>query len=116
MTTNEDGCEIYNDLSEDHNLFKCVGQEHQTGDYQFDIYRMMRTHTKNDWKGFYPKTNIFWLHYLLDKTIKEVKYKRPKTSCHRKGLFKLRSLKGHILEFDSCELFVRRYHSENGGG
>ena len=39
MTTNEDGCEIYNDLSEDHNLFKCVGQEHQTGDYQFDIYR-----------------------------------------------------------------------------
>ena len=34
MTTNEDGCEIYNDLSADPNLFICEGS-----DYQFDIYR-----------------------------------------------------------------------------
>ena len=40
MTTNDDGCEIYNNLAEDPNLFNCEGQEHDPpGDYQFDIYR-----------------------------------------------------------------------------
>ena len=34
MTATDDGCEIYNDLAEDPNLFLCDGQ-----DYQFDIYR-----------------------------------------------------------------------------
>lgn len=29
------------------------------GDYQFDIYRMMREETNEDWKGFHPKTNIY---------------------------------------------------------
>ena len=40
MTTKEDGCEIYNNLAEDPNLFICEGQDHDPpGDYQFDIYR-----------------------------------------------------------------------------
>ncbi|PKC13069.1 hypothetical protein RhiirA5_461055, partial [Rhizophagus irregularis] len=29
------------------------------GDYQFDIYRMMREESKGDWKSFWPKTNVF---------------------------------------------------------
>jgi serine/threonine-protein kinase haspin len=27
-------------------------------DYQYDIYRMMRTEIGTDWEGFYPKTNV----------------------------------------------------------
>ena len=27
-------------------------------DYQFDVYRMMRTHNQNDWGGFNPLTNV----------------------------------------------------------
>ena len=44
MTTNEERCEIYNNLAEDPNLFICEGQEHDPpGDYQFDIYRYVLT-------------------------------------------------------------------------
>ena len=77
------------------------------------IFRMMRSHTNDEWKGFYPKTNIFWLHYLLQKTISEVKYKNKKSSCHRKGLSKLRKLKEQILDFDSCDSFVRWYDTSH---
>lgn len=28
------------------------------GDYQFDVYRMMRAHNGNDWATFQPFTNI----------------------------------------------------------
>ncbi|CAJ0844696.1 7448_t:CDS:2, partial [Entrophospora sp. SA101] len=41
------------------------------GDYQYDIYRMMRKETNGDWKSFNSKTNVFWLHYLSDKLLKE---------------------------------------------
>ena len=34
MITTDDGCEIYNNLAEDPNLFICEGS-----DYQFEIYR-----------------------------------------------------------------------------
>ncbi|KAJ3031000.1 UNVERIFIED_CONTAM: Serine/threonine-protein kinase haspin [Siphonaria sp. JEL0065] len=40
------------------------------GDYQFDIYRMMRQETQGDWKSFHPKTNVFWIHYLIHKLLK----------------------------------------------
>ena len=44
MTTNEERCEIYNNLAEDPNLFICEGREHDPpGDYQFDIYRYVLT-------------------------------------------------------------------------
>ncbi|KAI0033754.1 hypothetical protein K488DRAFT_23698, partial [Vararia minispora EC-137] len=28
------------------------------GDYQYDVYRLMRDHHGNDWKGFRPLTNV----------------------------------------------------------
>lgn len=31
---------------------------HITGDYQFDVYRMMKHLTKGLWEGFHPTTNI----------------------------------------------------------
>ena len=39
---------------------------------------MMKDHTSNEWKQFYPRTNIFWLHYLEDKLAHFVKYKNKK--------------------------------------
>ena len=83
----------------------------------FLYFRMMRSHTNDNWKGFYPKTNIFWLHYLLDKTLNEVKYKTryTKAKIHRKGLSKLRLIKDRVLEYNSCQSFVRWYHFETSG-
>lgn len=44
------------------------------GNYQYDIYRFMRTHLSSglldpseeciDWDRYEPRTNVFWLHYL----------------------------------------------------
>ena len=39
---------------------------------------MMRTHTNGEWEGFHPKTNVMWLHYLLDKLTSEISYKNKK--------------------------------------
>ena len=67
---------------------------------------MMRDEVKDDWRGFHPKTNIFWLHYLLDKLIEEVPYKSTKSKPHRSGMAKLRQLKKKILEYDSAKQYV----------
>ncbi|CAH8605168.1 unnamed protein product [Heterobilharzia americana] len=52
---------VYVDLSCDPTLFQ------SKGDYQFDIYRFMRSENRNDWKTFTPKTNVMWFHYLTTK-------------------------------------------------
>ncbi|KAI1727573.1 haspin like kinase domain-containing protein [Ditylenchus destructor] len=57
----KEGTIIFLDLSEDEELFK------GTGDYQFDIYRLMREKNRDHWKDFTPHTNILWLHYLATK-------------------------------------------------
>jgi hypothetical protein len=44
------------------------------GDYQFEIYRLMRTETGGRWSGFYPRTNVLWLHYLLDKCLNGIRF------------------------------------------
>ena len=72
----------------------------------FSNFRMMRAHTNNDWQQSYPKTNIFWLHYLLDKTINNVIYKNKKSKRHRSSLLNLKKLKERILDFDSCYDFA----------
>ncbi|CAH8529689.1 unnamed protein product [Schistosoma turkestanicum] len=52
---------VYVDLSTDPTLFQSYG------DYQFDIYRHMKSANCNDWKSFTPKTNVMWFHYLTTK-------------------------------------------------
>lgn len=47
------------------------------GGYQFDMYRMMRSTTQNDWAGYHPSTNVLWLHYLVDKLLHAKEIKRP---------------------------------------
>ncbi|KAF9651097.1 hypothetical protein BDM02DRAFT_3139766 [Thelephora ganbajun] len=47
------------------------------GDYQFDIYRMMRDHNSGSWKEYRPLTNVMWLHYLLRKLISSKGLRAP---------------------------------------
>ncbi|GAW05079.1 other haspin protein kinase [Lentinula edodes] len=39
------------------------------GDYQFDIYRMMRKQNGDSWETFTPSTNVLWLHYVLTRLL-----------------------------------------------
>ncbi|TFK22321.1 hypothetical protein FA15DRAFT_622634 [Coprinopsis marcescibilis] len=39
------------------------------GDYQFEIYRMMRDLTNGDWGDYHPMTNVMWLHYLCTQLL-----------------------------------------------
>lgn len=68
------------------------------GDYQFDIYRMMRDHNGGSWKEYRPQTNVMvkthfflltfqltrlkfqWLHYLLHKLISSKGLRAPPAS------------------------------------
>ena len=74
LTSSEDNCTIFKNLAEDPTLFTAVGLD-KGGDYQFDIYRKMQNENRNNWEKFNPKTNVFWLHYTLEKMITEVYYK-----------------------------------------
>ncbi|XP_047430907.1 uncharacterized protein haspin [Mugil cephalus] len=56
------------DISNDEELF--MGQ----GDYQFDIYRLMRQENGNNWSEYCPHTNVLWLHYLCSKLL-SMKYR-----------------------------------------
>ncbi|KAI0321935.1 hypothetical protein OF83DRAFT_1161476 [Amylostereum chailletii] len=49
------------------------------GDYQFDIYRLMRTHNGDEWETFRPLTNVMWLHYLSRKLLKFKRLRAPIT-------------------------------------
>ncbi|CAH8590776.1 unnamed protein product [Schistosoma turkestanicum] len=61
---------VYVDLSESPEIFECEG------DYQFDIYRIMRENNRNDWRPFHPSSNLYWLHYLMGKLLNETSYPR----------------------------------------
>jgi serine/threonine-protein kinase haspin len=68
------------------------------GDYQFDIYRIMREHNGGEWEGYKPLTNVMvcpmdipvcfqlifltgqWLHYLSLKLLHSKRLKVPTTA------------------------------------
>lgn len=95
-----DRAALYNDLATDDGLFDAVG------DYQFEVYRLMRDKLGNDWKNFEPYTNILWLHYVLDKMITALRYKRINTKVHKHYIEKLKSIKNRILSYGSAVQFV----------
>ncbi|KAI0268119.1 hypothetical protein BC834DRAFT_867963 [Gloeopeniophorella convolvens] len=51
------------------------------GDYQFDIYRLMRDHIGGRWDDFRPLTNVMWLHYLTLKLLKSKQLRAPRKSA-----------------------------------
>ncbi|XP_070169948.1 uncharacterized protein Haspin [Polyergus mexicanus] len=89
------GCCIYNDLALDPALFTAHGE------YQFEIYRLMREKIQNNWNKFEPYTNILWLHYTLDKMITLVRYKRKNLKVHKHAIVRLKEFKDKILNYDN---------------
>ncbi|XP_026489830.2 uncharacterized protein LOC113396201 isoform X2 [Vanessa tameamea] len=92
--------ELYNDLAADDGLFDAVG------DYQFEVYRLMREKLGNDWKNFEPYTNILWLHYTVDKMITALRYTRTNTKIHKHYIAKLKEIKNRILDYGSAVQYV----------
>ncbi|CAH0720204.1 unnamed protein product, partial [Brenthis ino] len=94
------GAALYNDLAADDGLFDAVG------DYQFQVYRLMRDKLGNDWKNFEPYTNILWLHYTVDKMITALRYTRTNTKIHKHYISKLKEIKNRILDYGSVVQYV----------
>nr|AGC92718.1 haspin-like protein [Heliconius erato] len=91
---------LYNDLADDDTLFDAVG------DYQFEVYRLMRERLGNNWKNFEPYTNILWLHYTVDKMITALRYTRTNTKIHKQYISKLKDIKNRILDYGSAAQYV----------
>lgn len=71
--------------------------------------RKMRDENKDQWKGFCPKSNIFWLHYLSDKlTSGEVKYTNKRSKAHKAALQEIEQHKKSLLKNSSAMEFVRQ--------
>ena len=99
---------IFNNLSEEPSLFTAKGKDHTGGDYQFDIYRKMREVNGNKWELFTPKTNLWWLDYMLEKMITEVSYSAKKTGkAHKSGVGKMSSLRTSLARYDTVLEWVR---------
>ncbi|KAM6496068.1 hypothetical protein JOM56_008774 [Amanita muscaria] len=47
------------------------------GDYQFDVYRLMKQHAAPHWASFNPLTNVMWLHYLVLKLLQSKRLRPP---------------------------------------
>ncbi|XP_046833565.1 uncharacterized protein LOC124430680 isoform X2 [Vespa crabro] len=94
------GCCIFNDLALDPALFTAQGE------YQFEIYRLMKDKVQNNWQEFEPYTNILWLHYVLDKMLTMVRYKKKNLKKHKNALIQLYNLKHVILSYQSAFDFV----------
>ncbi|XP_033210480.1 microtubule-associated protein futsch isoform X2 [Belonocnema kinseyi] len=109
-------CCIFNDLALDPALFTAEGE------YQFEIYRLMRDKTENQWQRFEPFTNVLWLHYTVDKMINLVRYKKKTTKIHKAAIEQLKELKDQILNYDSafdlirnCDKFASLYDLNTSG-
>lgn len=94
------GVRLYNDLAHDDELFSA------SGDYQFDIYRFMKSRLDNCWERFEPYTNLLWLHYLVDKMINGARYKSSKSKKHRAAVDQLMQLRDELLDYKSAADYV----------
>ncbi|XP_035416978.1 serine/threonine-protein kinase haspin [Cygnus atratus] len=93
----KDGLTVFCDLSTDEELFQ------GTGDYQFDIYRQMKAENSNSWTDYHPHSNVLWLHYLSDKLLKDMVYKKKEsTSAMRKIKQQLVKFHKEVLTFGSA--------------
>lgn len=97
-------CCLFQDLAADPELFEA------TGDYQYDIYRLMRTHTNNYWEIFEPYTNVLWLHYTIDKMIDGVNYTAKRGVKHRQFTEKMIKLRDELEEYRSATDYIEATH------
>ncbi|XP_070540471.1 uncharacterized protein [Ptychodera flava] len=78
----KDGCTVFCNLATDETLFE--GE----GDYQFEVYRLMKKYNSNNWEKSCPITNVLWLRYLTDKLLKGKKYKSTKQLASTRKQFR----------------------------
>ncbi|KAL8603701.1 hypothetical protein ACOMHN_017198 [Nucella lapillus] len=96
----KDGCTVFCDLATDDTLFE--GQ----GDYQFEIYRMMKGENENNWEHYHPYTNVMWLHYLCDKLLHHRHFQEKTGRPHRDSIKQLRQACSALLDYSSASHFV----------
>lgn len=68
---------------------------------QNDIYFQMYQIIKNDWQGFYPKTNILWIKYIIYKLLKSLSMENSQNKDYRYKYVK-NILEMFNKEIDSC--------------
>lgn len=93
---------IYDDLEKYEDLF--VGQ----GDYQFEIYRKMRTVNGKNWTKFSPETNILWCHYVLHKLIDDKVY-TSRSRVHKTAFSTLVGIREGILQYNSAAQAILKF-------
>ncbi|KAG5682986.1 hypothetical protein PVAND_012300 [Polypedilum vanderplanki] len=99
-----DDAVLYDNLAKDEELF----EQDSEGEYQFEIYRLMRDRVENDFIRFEPFTNLLWLHYLVDKLIDGARYRYSKSDKHKFALNKLMHLRDVLLDdFQSASDFAK---------
>ncbi|KAM6296730.1 serine/threonine-protein kinase haspin [Aegotheles albertisi] len=99
----KDGLTVFCDLSTDEELFQ------GTGDYQFDIYRQMKAENSNSWTDYHPHSNVLWLHYLSDKLLNDVCYKKKaSTSAMKKIKQQLIKFHKEVLTFESANEVLQK--------
>lgn len=92
-----DGIVVFCDISMDEDLF--TGE----GDYQFEIYRLMRKENNNCWGEYHPYNNVLWLHYLTDKILKQMTFKsRRNTPALKQMKRKIQDFYKTMLSFSSA--------------
>ncbi|WAR21286.1 HASP-like protein [Mya arenaria] len=91
----KDGCTVFTDLSVDPALFE------GKGDYQFDIYRLMKEGNGNQWKKFEARSNVLWLHYLADKLIYATRYPSQSGRQDRDVIRQFRQFTASMLNYNS---------------
>ena len=107
---------VFKDLSQDPDLFRGQGVD-KGGDFQFDVYRMQRRNNGDDWEKFSPKTNIFWLQYLMKKMIQGVHYQsknyksKKSKSLFLKQLEKLKEVESDLENYSSASELVMKMKS-----
>ncbi|XP_051013860.1 serine/threonine-protein kinase haspin [Acomys russatus] len=92
-----DGIVVFCDISSEEDLF--TGE----GDYQFEIYRLMRKENKNCWGEYHPYNNVLWLHYLTDKILNQMSFKnKGQSAAMRQVKRKLQHFYRTVLSFSSA--------------
>ncbi|XP_075520586.1 serine/threonine-protein kinase haspin homolog isoform X1 [Primulina tabacum] len=84
---------LFLDLSSDPEIF-----EGPKGDKQADTYRKMRDVTDDFWEGSFPKTNVYWLQYMIDIVLQKKSFDRSS-----KDERELRSLKKRLNNYGSAK-------------
>ncbi|KAJ3171879.1 Serine/threonine-protein kinase haspin [Geranomyces variabilis] len=108
------GQEVTFNPLEDPCLFTGLGKGKRGGDLQFDVYRWIKAETDGRWEEFFPKTNIFWIHYLIDKILTKrmapiprstSKKAREATKSEQKAMTEVCA---RALHYGSCREMLKR--------